>query len=86
MYVSKALTPIIKMKHRETGFSIDISLNHIDGIKQVKEVEKMKIKYPEFKFIVFVMKTFLKLKGYSETYSGGIGSYLLILMIYHNLR
>ena len=74
------------MIHRETGFSIDISLNTLTGLQQIQEVRKMTKRFSEFKFIIFVLKVMLKIRYLSETFSGGIGSYLLVCMVFHYLR
>ena len=41
----------------------------------------MKNHYPEFKYLVFVFKCMLKIRNLGETYTGGIGSFLLFCMI-----
>ena len=53
----------------------------MEGIKQLNYVRKIDKMYPEFKFLVFVLKCFLKIRNLSETYGGGIGSFLLFSMI-----
>ncbi len=78
--------PIIKFEHAETGIEFDISVNKTDGVKQVSEVKKMMSHYPEFKYLVFVFKTMLKLRKLSETYTGGVGSFLLFCMLHVYLR
>lgn len=74
------------MVHIDTQLPFDISVNKRDGLKQVDHVHKMKRLYPEFEPLVFVIKTMLKIRNMSETYTGGIGSFLLFCMILHFLR
>ena len=40
---------------------------------------------PEFKYIFMVLKCMLKIRGYSETYHGYVGSYLLFCMVFEFL-
>lgn len=40
---------------------------------------------PEFKFLFMTLKCMLKIRGYSETYHGYIGSYLLFCMVFEYL-
>lgn len=37
---------------------------------------------PEFKYLFLTLKSALKIRGYSETYHGYIGSYLLFCMLF----
>jgi non-canonical poly(A) RNA polymerase PAPD5/7 len=46
----------------------------------------MKRAYPEFKYLVLVLKMMLKIRKLNETYTGGVGSFLLVCMLYHYLR
>ena len=46
----------------------------------------MKKYFPEFKYLVFVFKCFLRIRGLGETYTGGIGSFLLFCMILFYLQ
>jgi len=60
---------------------MDISVDKPDGIHQIKYVEKIIQFYPEFKYLVFLLKCTLRIRGMAETYSGGIGSFLLSCML-----
>jgi len=42
--------------------------------------------YPEIKALYLTLKFFLKIRNLNDTYSGGIGSYLLFCMILTYLR
>lgn len=78
--------PLIKLVHIDTQIPFDISVNKRDGLHQVEHVRKMRQLYPEFDPMVFVLKTALKIRNMSETYTGGVGSFLLFCMILHFLR
>ena len=41
--------------------------------------------FPEFKHLLILLKCMLKIRGYSETYHGYIGSYLLFCMVFEYL-
>jgi non-canonical poly(A) RNA polymerase PAPD5/7 len=41
----------------------------------------MKRYFPEFKYLVFVFKCMLRVRSLSDTYTGGVGSFLLFCMI-----
>lgn len=78
--------PLIKLVRIEGGIQFDISVNKMDGIKQIAEVKKMMNCYPEFRYLAVVLKCALKIRGLGETYSGGLGSFLLFCMLLVYLR
>lgn len=76
-----ARVPIIKMKDRETGIMLDISFNIENGLEGVNVVKSYLSKYPQLKYLITVIKYFLKQRGLNDTYSGGVGSFLLFCMV-----
>ncbi|KAL4464118.1 hypothetical protein ABPG74_006055 [Tetrahymena malaccensis] len=84
--VTNAKVPIIKFVEKETQINFDISFNKEDGVKQLSEVKKGLELYPEMRYLIMVMKCVLRQRDLHETYSGGIGSFLLFCMILAFLR
>ena len=78
--------PLIKILESYSNINIDISFNTDDGCKAVPVLQDIIEKFPHFKYLVFVMKTFLKIRGLNETYTGGVGSFLLLLMVFAYLQ
>lgn len=76
-----ARVPIIKMKDRETGIMLDISFNIENGLEGVNVIKSYLAKYPQLKYLITVLKYFLKQRGLNDTYSGGVGSFLLFGMV-----
>lgn len=74
--------PIINTHTSKYDLQLDISVNKQDGLKQIFEIQKIQNSIPEFKYIFILFKCFLKIRGYSETYHGYIGSYLLFCMVF----
>jgi non-canonical poly(A) RNA polymerase PAPD5/7 len=83
--INKTRVPIIKLIDRATGIHIDISFNN-SCLVMVNNIKQIALQYPHFKHIVLIMKYFLKLRDYNDTYRGGIGSTLLQLMVYAYLQ
>lgn len=77
--------PIINLHSIRHDYLIDISVNKRDGLKQVLELHRMTNGLPEFKYLFLTLKCFMKIRGYSETYHGYIGSYLLFCMVFEYL-
>ena len=84
--IKHAKVPIIKMKDVQHSYDFDIAFNQLDGVTHLQEVTKMLEAYPESKYLIMIMKCVLKQRKLNETYSGGIGSYLLFCMVLAYLR
>jgi len=84
--ISSAKVPIIKFIDIENNYNIDISFNKLDGIFQTREVLKSFKIYPEIKPLIFVMKIYLRQRNLNQTFTGGVGSFLLFCLILAFLR
>lgn len=73
--------PIIKLQDKETAINVDISFNRTNGIYCVKLVKILLKKYPELKPLLLVLKCFLKSRNLNEPYYGGVGSFLLTMLV-----
>lgn len=85
-YIRSAKVPIIKFIYTKNNIHFDVSVNKFDGISQLKEVQQALVTYPEMRYLIFINKCLLKQRELSETYTGGIGSFLLFSMILCFLR
>ena len=79
--IPNAKVPIIKMDHKATGISLDICCNEATGIEAASLVSTFSKDYPPFKYLTMVLKCFLARRHLHETYSGGIGSFVLAAMV-----
>lgn len=84
--IATSKVPIIKLEERQTKTHVDISFNRTNGMYCVKVVLKLTKKYPELKPLMIVLKSFLKSRGLNETYSGGVGSFLLTMLVVSYLQ
>ena len=73
--------PLIKLQDKETNMQVDISFNRTNGIYCVKLVKFLQKKYPELRPLILILKAFLKSRNLNETYHGGVGSFLLTMMV-----
>lgn len=76
--IFSAQIPLLKVTDTLTGIHIDISCNSRRG---VNFIQKYLERYPEAKYVICVVKYFLKQRGLNETYTGGIGSFLLFCLV-----
>jgi len=84
--IKSAKVPLIKIVDKANSLNFDISFNKIDGVNQIREVEKGLKYYPEMKYLVLILKLLLKQRDLNETYTGGVGSFLLFCLILTYLR
>jgi non-canonical poly(A) RNA polymerase PAPD5/7 len=73
--------PLIKLQEKHSLINVDISFNRTNGIYCVKLVKFLMKKYPELKPLIFILKAFLKSRELNETYHGGVGSFLLTMLV-----
>jgi DNA polymerase sigma len=73
--------PLIKLQDKNTNIQVDISFNRTNGIYCVKLVKFLLKKYPELKPLILVLKAFLKSRQLNEPYHGGVGSFLLTMLV-----
>eukprot|EP01038_Epipyxis_sp_PR26KG_P013133 gene13133-17600_t len=79
--IVNAKVPIVKFDHRLTGIPIDICINNDSGLKTGKLMRKFVRDYPPLRPLTIVLKLFLSQRGLNETFSGGIGSFVLSTLI-----
>jgi non-canonical poly(A) RNA polymerase PAPD5/7 len=81
--IAKAKVPIVKFISVQGGFKIDISLNMTNGLNVSKRVTELfkQVGEDSARALVQVVKAFLNQRNMNEVYSGGLGSYSIILLV-----
>lgn len=79
--ISNAKVPIIKLDHIASGVSIDILYNNTSGIETGKLVKAYAEKFPPVVPLTLVLKIFLMQRKLNDTYTGGLGSFVLCMMV-----
>ena len=79
--LDKASVPIIKVTETKTDLRIDISFNMINGVKSAALIKEYLNEFPCLRYLAMILKQFLLQRDLNEVWTGGIGSYSLILMI-----
>ena len=77
----RASVPIIKYEDKESKVKVDISFNMESGLKSAEKVKEYMKQYPLLKNMLLVIKHYLYQQNLNEVYTGGIGSYSVILLI-----
>lgn len=73
--------PIVKYVDSESGCQVDICFNQTNGPQNSAVIKGYLSDYWELKPLVLVLKYFLLQRDLNETYTGGLGSYALVLLV-----
>ena len=73
--------PLVKFTHAPTGLSVDVSFVKETGPQAAVLMKTFMEALPPLRPLIFVLKYFLAARVLNEPYSGGVGSYMLQLMI-----
>ena len=79
--VEKTRVPLVKFTHAPTGISVDVCFNQTTGPPAALLMKRYLEALPPLRPLTFVLKYFLAARGLNEPYSGGVGSFMLQLMI-----
>lgn len=73
--------PLVKFTHGPTGISVDVCFNQPMGPPAAQLMKRYLDALPPLRPLTFVLKYFLAARDLNEPYSGGVGSYMLQLLI-----
>ncbi|RHY84717.1 hypothetical protein DYB35_005534 [Aphanomyces astaci] len=79
--VDSARIPIVKFVHTASGLSVDVSFGVTSGFATADLVKGYRLKHPAFRPLTLLLKYFLQQRNLNETFKGGVGSFLLQLMV-----
>lgn len=79
--LTRTQVPIVKYLDAEAGCQVDICFNQTNGPRNSSVVKAFLNDYWELRPLVLVLKYFLLQRDLNETYTGGIGSYALVLLV-----
>eukprot|EP00658_Telonema_sp_P-2_P018718 TRINITY_DN17331_c0_g1_i1.p1 TRINITY_DN17331_c0_g1~~TRINITY_DN17331_c0_g1_i1.p1 ORF type:complete len:296 (-),score=47.19 TRINITY_DN17331_c0_g1_i1:323-1210(-) len=79
--IDKARVPIIKYVDEPTQIAVDISFNEASGIENTLMMHDYVKQFPAMPPLVIIVKYFLKQRGLDDTYTGGVGSYVLANLV-----
>lgn len=84
--IESAKVPVVKLRSQACGLRADIVINVADGIDSSKYVRDRLKEYPQMRPMLVFLKYFLLQRGLHETFTGGMGSYLLCNVVLHFLQ
>jgi hypothetical protein len=78
--------PIIKFEDSEHGIPVNICFGQADGLANTDLVRGFLRDLPALRPLVLVLKQFLYNRDLHETFTGGVGSYLLTMTVVSHLQ
>eukprot|EP00931_Biecheleriopsis_adriatica_P006369 TRINITY_DN107781_c0_g1_i1.p1 TRINITY_DN107781_c0_g1~~TRINITY_DN107781_c0_g1_i1.p1 ORF type:complete len:480 (-),score=110.99 TRINITY_DN107781_c0_g1_i1:49-1488(-) len=84
--IETAKVPVVKVRSQACGLRADVVFNQPDGIDTSKFIKASLKEHPQMKPLLLFLKYFLLQRGLHETYTGGMGSYLLCNVVLHFLQ
>jgi DNA polymerase sigma len=82
----KARVPLVKIVARTSNVQCDISFNRKNGPDNVPVIQKYLTDYPAVRPLLMVLKCFLQQRSLNEVFSGGLGSYSVLLLVVSHLQ
>ncbi|CAI2371144.1 unnamed protein product [Moneuplotes crassus] len=81
-----AKVPLVKLTDKESRLSVDISFSRGNGVAALSFIKKYQLIYPELKYLLLIIKAFLKTRDLNETFHGGMSSFVCTLLIISYLQ
>jgi non-canonical poly(A) RNA polymerase PAPD5/7 len=81
-----ARVPLIKFTEVQSSIEFDITFNEEGGLININAMKEAMVVHPEMKFLMFIFKFVLRQRRMNNSFTGGIGSFLLFCMILAFLR
>lgn len=71
------------MKHIESEIMVDVSFGRREGIEATEIINHYLVLFPEARYLIIIMKVYLKNRTMNDTYHGGVGSFLLQMLVFY---
>eukprot|EP00978_Attheya_sp_CCMP212_P039763 scaffold210037_cov61-Attheya_sp.AAC.2 len=79
--IENTRVPLVKFTHAPTGLNVDVCFDQDNGPKAATLMKNFLDAMPPLRPLTYVLKYFMAARGINEPYSGGVGSFLLQMMI-----
>jgi len=84
--IEGAKVPVIKLRAQADGLRADVVFNQPNGLETSRFIRERCAEYPQMRPLLLFLKYFLLQRGLHETFTGGMGSYLLCNVVLHFLQ
>jgi non-canonical poly(A) RNA polymerase PAPD5/7 len=79
--IENTRVPLVKFTHAPTNISVDVCFNQKMGPQAAALMHQYMNALPPLRPLTFVLKKFMASRGLNQPYTGGVGSFLLQMMI-----
>jgi len=79
--IINARVPIVKLDHAASGLGVDICVNNNSGVMAARLIRKYCSEYPVLRPLGIVLKVFLSQRALNDTFTGGVGSFVMCCML-----
>ncbi len=79
--IEKTRIPLVKFTHAPTDISIDVCFNQTTGPQAAQLMKQYMQALSPLRPLSFVLKKYMASRGLNQPYTGGVGSFLLQMMI-----
>ena len=86
VHVINAKVSLVKLVSRDGNIQCDISIGHESGPRNVPIILSYIQQYPALRPLLMVVKCFLAQRSLNEVYTGGLGSYAVLLLVVSHLQ
>lgn len=84
--IETILVPIVKFSDLQSKIEVDISADQPSGVTSSHLMKQYLSEFPDMRSLVLTIKFFLIIHNKNDTHSGGIGSFVMQLMIISYLQ
>ncbi|KAI8981695.1 hypothetical protein BDF20DRAFT_911957 [Mycotypha africana] len=84
--ISRAKVPVIKLRDLMTDIKVDIVINAPSGLESSRKIIAMLRSQPALKPLSLIIKHYLALRQLNEVFTGGLGGYAIICLVYSFLQ
>lgn len=79
--IENTRVPLVKFTHEPTNICVDVCFNQTTGVQAAQLMLRFMEALPPLRPLTFVLKYFMAARGLNQPYTGGVGSFLLQMMI-----
>eukprot|EP01083_Nonionella_stella_P097665 274498_1 len=84
--IPQARIPIVKFTDKASGIRVDVCFDTPGGLETAKLTQEVLETYRQLRPLTFFLKYFLQWRKLNDTYQGGVGSFMLQLMVVSMLQ
>ncbi len=86
VHIIDAKVSLVKLVSRDGDVHCDICIGHENGPRNVPIICSFVQQYPALRPLLMVVKCFLSQRSLNEVYTGGLGSYAVLLLVVSHLQ